>query len=405
MIVVIGGGASGMLAAITAAKRGERVVILEKKEQLGKKLSITGNGRCNLLNSDRAMLHFHSAESDMAEKILNRISNEEILAEFASLGILCRCKDGLYYPLSNKAQTVVSILNEWIKKLGITVKCNCTVKSLHKAEGGWVIGTDNEIIKAEEVIFAVGSRAGLSDKEKYNGIDILNRLELRKISMKPALTALTSSDKVCKYWSGVRCEANISIINDDRVVRSEYGELMLAEDGISGIAAFQLSHYVKNTSYVLIDFVPDLSEKQIKEYLSNNSRTFADRGMFEVLSSMLPAKLAQTIATELVFREEAFKGKKAHELKGSVEDPKQLQAIVNVLKSFRVDITGTRGFGESQVCGGGICLDEINENMESVKYPGLFFTGEILDVAGDCGGFNLTWAWVTALIAGSSVGR
>jgi predicted Rossmann fold flavoprotein len=398
-VLVIGGGASGMTAAIKAAETGADVAIIEKKEQMGKKLLTTGNGRCNLLNSDRSPKHFHSSDPKKACEMLDALSNKDILDHFAGLGVLCRETEGYYYPYSNQALTVNQAFNKKIKELGINVLTGCEAKKIEKKAKGFKVICADRVIDAKTVIISAGSPAGLNIKEKYTGLGLLDGLNIKTKAFSPALTALLSGDKCTQYWSGVRCEALISIADRGEILRSEKGELMLAPDGISGIAAYQLSHYVKDGCCCLIDFAFDRDEKELFAFFrSQSSRTLQD-----ILEGMFALKLAKTLCMEVCFRNAVFKGIKPYEAR--LDTDEKIKAAISTVKEFKVNITGLRGFGESQVAKGGILLDETDENCMIKKCPGLFACGEILDFAGDCGGYNLMWAWTTGIKAGTAAGR
>ncbi|MCR5743613.1 MAG: aminoacetone oxidase family FAD-binding enzyme [Lachnospiraceae bacterium] len=406
-VCVIGGGASGLTSAIKAAERGLSVCVIDKRDVPGKKILSTGNGRCNISNVDQDVRHYHSEDQAALKEILSKVSFDEVIEFFEELGIKCRSREGYLYPLSNQAQSVEKALWLKAKELGVRFELGEEVISV-KERDIFNIRTDKSNYQAENIIIATGTAAGYSDKEKA-GESVLNSLNIHVKEFKPALTYIASDARICKYWAGVRAAGKLELLIDGERAGREYGELMLTENGISGIAAFQLSHLVsKNTNTgkkltLKMDFVPDLSREDLKSFIKRMAKE-TKRGC-EGLYGILYNKLADSLFIEFVKNEPSMAGRIAHRVRLTDLSEEQIDKLVYLLKHFTVKVSGTGDASSSQVLMGGVPLSDIDRRtMMLKKHIGIYLTGEVLDVNGDCGGYNLTWAWITGMIAGGSVG-
>lgn len=392
-VVIIGGGASGITSAITARRKGYDVVVLEKNSSLLKKLKITGNGHCNYYNEDQDLCHYHSDNSELISMIINSVNLENVSLFFDSIGIIPRIKDGYYYPFSNQAISVCSSLILEAQKLGVVLDTDVEVQELKKSNRFQVI-TTNGVYEADKVIVSTGGMSYQKTGSDGFGYRELKRLGHNINLLLPGLTPLIISNPK-KEWKGIRTDVSISLLENNKLVRKEFGEIQLTEDGISGICTMQLSSYISKGLYlgknerIKINFLPFIDEDWFFVFMDNRSRKMKNRTVMELLEGILNYKLISVIL------------KKEQNLIWDECNNKEREFIKKNLLSYMVEVVDTKSFDYSQVTLGGVSLLEVNlETMESKKVKDLYITGELLDITGDCGGYNLTIAWITGLIAG-----
>ncbi len=393
-IVIIGGGASGLVAAITAARRGKKVTILEKNEKCGKKLLLTGNGRCNYWNEDMSLSHFHSSEKELIKNIINEKNEEKVLAFFDSLGIISKIKNGYFYPITNQALTLYNALLYEVKKLNVEI-INIEVTGIEKKDT-FIINPGKENIHAKKIIISAGSKAAPKTGSDGLGYLLASKFNHNIITPKPALVQLVGEETFFNKWNGVRVDSKLTLYEDGKYIKEENGEAQLTDYGISGIAAFNLSGHIarnidKHEEIISINFLPWLKEEPNK-WLKKLSQK--NQNITETLEKFLNYKLIPIILKKANIKKNTWQ---------SLSD-KQFSILINTMLNFNLKIKGTKSFDKAQVCSGGIPLSEINlENMESIKEKGLYFTGEIIDIDGDCGGYNLGFAWISGIIAGENI--
>ena len=392
-VVIIGGGASGITSAITARRKGYDVVVLEKNSSLLKKLKITGNGHCNYYNEDQDLCHYHSDNNELISMMINGVNLEKVSLFFDSIGIIPRIKNSYYYPFSNQAISVCSSLILEAQKLGVVLDTDVEVQEVKKSNRFQVI-TTNGVYEADKVIVSTG---GMSYQK--TGSDGFGYRELKRLGhsinlLLPGLTPLIISNPK-KEWKGIRTDVSLSLLENNKLVRKESGEIQLTEDGISGICTMQLSSYISKGLYlgkderITINFLPFIDEDEFFVFMDNRSRKMKNRTVMELLEGVLNYKLISVIL------------KKEQNLIWDECNNKEREFIKKNLLSYMVEVVDTKSFDYSQVTLGGVSLSEVNlETMESKKVKDLYITGELLDIAGDCGGYNLTIAWITGLIAG-----
>ena len=393
-VVVIGAGASGIVAALTASDNNE-VTLIDGNDKCGKKILITGNGKCNYWNENINIDNYYSSDSNKLEKILNY--KNEVLSYLESLGIYPKIKNGYYYPLSGVATSIREIFESELKRKKIDLKHNTKVLNIKKEDNKFIIETTNEKIISDKVIIATGSKACPKTGSVGLGYDLAKYFGHTINPVLPALVGLKTNDSV-KEWSGVRTDASLSLYIDNNLVKKEDGEIQLTEDGISGICTFNLSSLVSKSLYknkkvlMKINFMPSISD--LCEFMENRNKMLSKRTIEELLESLLNYKLTTVILKKSNIKKDSYWNKL------NVNEKKLLcQNISN----FELPINATNSYDKAQVCTGGISLKEINDDMSSIYDSNLYFTGEILDVDGKCGGFNLSFAFITGYIAGKSV--
>lgn len=373
-LLIIGGGASGLSAAITAARLcpKAKIIIAEKNKRVGKKLAVTGNGRCNISNSDLDACHYHG-DRDFAAKALKNFSFDDTVEFFDSLGVIIKTEDdGRAYPYCLQAASVVDALRFECDRLKIITLTEFEITGIkHSNNKFYCSGADK--ITAKSVIFAAGGCAGGSlygtDGSAYsllNGVHIV-------IEPKPVIVQLKTENSVTKRLKGIKINADVDIGG-----HSCYGEVLFCDYGLSGPAVMQLSRYAQAGSTVSLDIMPEYSEAEVHELLKK--RLTLNRQDDEFFTGLLNKRLGQTIAA----------------ICGGV---KNLPLLAKTIKSLEFKVTGNMGFKNAQATAGGIDTNEFELNMSSKKIPGLFCCGEALNVDGDCGGYNLQWAFCSAFIA------
>jgi len=405
-IVIIGGGASGLVAAIEAARKGKKVTILEKNNIMGKKILVTGNGRCNYFNQDQNIKHYRSENPELLEKIITKSNLEKVLQFFNEIGIEPKIKNGYYYPYSNQAVSIQNALMTEIINLDIEIKNEIEVKEIKKQNDKFIITTNKQNITADKVIIATGSKAAPKTGSDGTGYEICKKLGHTIIKPLPALVQLKGNEKCFKEWNGIRADVTISLYEDNKQIAQETGEIQLTDYGISGICVMNLSGrvarglYNGKKEYVKINFLEGLNIltlEQFIEFMNKRNNTMKNRTISELLEGIINYKLVNV----LLKKSKTANNSKWHELSAQ-----EKQQVAKNIVELKIDITDTNSYDKSQVCSGGIPLSEINlSTMESKKTKGLYIIGELLDCDGDCGGYNLTWAWISGMIAGNHVGE
>lgn len=395
-ICIIGGGASSFVCAIKASQRGHRVTIIEKNNNPLKKLLLTGNGRCNYFNSEMDASHYRCTNIDFLNEIINSNNINKTLNFFEEIGVVPRIKNGYYYPYSNTATTIKNLLMVEAKRLNINIKTNTLVTDIIY-NNKFIIKTDSEDIKCDKVVIATGSNASIKNEE-YNIYKILEKFGHTIIKPVPALVMLEGKEKYFNDWAGIRSDAVVSLYEEDNFVCSYEGEVQLTNYGISGICVMNLSGRVargllKNKKEVLrINFMPNI--EYAFEYLIDRSESHKNLTIVELLESIVNYKLLYVILKKNNINPD----KKWDEL--SYEEK---HTLAKELSSFELNITGTKGIENAQVVSGGVSLNEVNNDFSSKIVSNLYLIGEVLDVDGDCGGYNLGFAFMSGLIVGEEI--
>jgi len=399
-IAIIGAGASGIIAALKASENNQ-VILIDGNDKCGKKILLTGNGRCNYWNSDISIAQYETDNKNALEEILSEENIAGTLNYLDDIGIYPKIKNGYYYPFSNQAASVREILDKEIKKRNIEVKYGNKVKEVTKQNDSFVIiFENNEEICADKVIIATGSKAYPKTGSDGFGYEIADKFGHNVNMVVPALTQLKANEKFLKDWENVRCDAKVSLIVDGEKLKEDVGEIQLTANGISGICVFNISGLAsKNISFgksveVEINFLPHL-ENNLFTWLDDRAQKLKDKTIEEILESIFNYKLMFVLLKQV----NISKDKKWNELS---EDSKKV--LCDKIENFRLNIIDTESFDKAQVCTGGVSLIEIDsKTFESKIIPNLYFIGEVLDVDGKCGGFNLAFAWISGYLAGRGV--
>jgi predicted Rossmann fold flavoprotein len=395
--IVVGGGAAGMMSAVTAARKGACVLLLEGTSKTGTKILQTGNGKCNFTNYNMSAEMFNSENKEFVANALAQFNQNDVIDFFRSIGVFPKEKNGYVYPHSETAASVREALINELFRLHVEVVTNEPAVSIEKRD----VFTVNGTYKGKTIILAAGSKAAPKTGSDGSGYILAKKMGHTVVKPLPSLVQLVSDDKICKKMAGVRSTGSVSIyVGSD--VYSDYGEIQYTDYGISGIPVFQISHQaVKGLDsgkkvFAEIDMIPDYSEDELMDYVAESVKA-APKNIDQLFSGILNKKLVLAVCEKEGIKADVKITEKNIDLAGKA---------VAAMKNFKIQISGNKSFENAQVCQGGVELSEINpQNLESRLVSGLYFAGEIMDVDGKCGGYNLQWAWTSGYIAGMNVCR
>lgn len=404
-VIVIGAGAAGLISSIYASRKGYQVTVLERNASCGKKLLLTGNSHCNYWNSDQDLIHYYSKERHLLDKIITVENQNEVLSFFDRIGIIPKIKNGYYYPSSYQAATMKESLEKEACLSGVQFRFSFLVDQVIKTSSGFIVTSKEASLSCDYLILATGSKSFPKTGSDGLGYEMASSLGHSLVPVLPSLVQLEGHVSCLKEWEGVRSDVKVSLYEDDRLLRTEKGEIQLTSYGLSGICIFNLSGLVAKglnegkTEKIFIDFVPWLNMKDISSlilWLENRNRLVSGRTTKELLEGFLNYKLVSALLKEA-------------KIKGSFSfdklEAKQKESLATLMLSFPFSVIKTKSFDHAQVCSGGIALSDINlKTMASKKVENLYFAGEIVDVDGDCGGYNLSFAWISGMLAGRSIG-
>ena len=396
-LLIIGAGASGMMAAITAARANKKVCILEKLDKVGKKLLATGNGKCNFTNADMKAEYF-GGDIAFVSKVLEQFSVQDCLDFFHSIGIYPKCKNGYYYPNSEQAASVVNALVEELERLHVEVCYETQVQNIDALTDKVVIDSNKGRYIAKKAIIATGLLAAPKLGSDGSMFDIVKKLGHRFTPVLPALCGYYCKGISFKKVAGVRATGKVTALIEGKVVAEDIGEIQFTDYGLSGIPIFQISRFLSKGLYhkqdtkIMVNLVPEWNKELVLKELNHRKSLKTNQTTDCLLNGFINQKLIDVVLEKASID----KG-----LSISALSEKQLSRIADVLQNITVDVTKYRDYEFAQVCTGGISVSDIEWGTLESKYaPNVHFTGEILDVDGICGGYNLHFAWATGYIAG-----
>ncbi len=397
-VIVVGGGASGLVAAIVAARNDAHVTILEQKEKLGKKILSTGNGKCNLTNTHMEQNCFRSDDTSILAPVLERFGYKDTLNFFEELGVILKDRNGYVYPISDQATTIVDVLCMEVERLGIDVKLEECVTNIIPKKAQFQVKTNHASYKADAVILATGGKAAPVLGSDGSGYALAKSFGHSIVPVVPALVQLKGTGRFYKQVSGVRTQAKVSLYVDGVCLASDTGELQLTNYGISGIPVFQISRfaakgfYEKKDVFAELDFIPSMSEETWKSYMMERREKHGSKKAADFLIGVFHQKLIGLLLKASRIDETAT----VSEISES-----DFFYFLDRCKHFKTGLDSANSFEQAQICAGGVCTTEVDAvTMESKKCNHLYITGELLDVDGICGGYNLQWAWSTGYLAG-----
>ena len=493
-VIVAGAGASGLVAAIAAAREGAEVTVLEAMDRPGRKLLLTGNGRCNLTNMDPELsARYYGSGQGLAQSVTERFGAEQTRRFFEELGLLTIERNGYVYPYSMQSSAVLDVLLAELRRLKVKLKFNekivkvekkeavetvCAENQDSKFEQGqeqeqkqkqkqdrignerrqsvcWEVKTSSWSYQADAIVLACGSRCLPKTGSDGSGYRLAAQLGHRIITPRPALAALNCSGDFYASLAGVRCRARVMLLADGQPVKEEIGELQWTKYGVSGIVVFQLSRFAYaedlrrfdsacarqtgqsarqiGVQYTLsIDLLPEFEHAYLTRLLSARASELSKETAAVLLKGMLHEKLIPIILAKARIQKsqtcrdlfhphcdgasarikESQTGRELSDATGAgksqlIEKSSDgtIDKLVSCMKAFTIPVTGVRSFDECQACSGGVdCREIVGETLESKLHRNLYFAGELLDVDGPCGGYNLQWAWASGYIAGQAAG-
>ncbi len=428
-VIVVGAGASGMMAAITAAKNGAAVTVVDAMDRAGKKILLTGNGRCNLTHVDeRPEESCFGAERVWIREVMRHLMPEDVRRFFLELGLPTFEKNGYVYPVTGQSSSVTAVLTSEMRRLKIKLKLSEKILALEKDGTIWKVRTDSWCYEGDAVILACGSKAAPRTGSDGSGYELAKMAGHRIRAVQPALTPVLCEGDFFQAVAGVRCRATVSLYRvtkkeprkgpgresekesgrkpeEKRLIRRESGELLWTGYGVSGILVFQLSRFISTSSspekelILEADLLPDLSEEDLAGILRMKAKALGQEKLPALLAGFLNEKLIPVILK----RAGMTKKNSCEEMAG---DRELLGRLVWSIKHFRLIPRGTKSFDTCQVCAGGVDTAQVDcRTLESGLQSGLYFAGEILDVDGLCGGYNLQWAWASGYTAGRAAAQ
>ncbi len=388
-VLVVGAGPAGMMAAIIAARAGSKVIVIEQKDMPGKKIYATGNGRCNFTNQHYDSRVFRGEDPKFAYEAYKRFDKDALIGFMKELGVAFRDINGYIYPYNEQARSVANALLYECKRLGIEIRCNektldITQDNKIDNDSDFLVTTDKDVYICEKVIIAAGGKASPTHGSDGNLNKVIRKLGHEIILQDPALVPLRFADNSLSLLAGVRCKCKTVLMIDGYETDNESGEIIFNNDNISGIPVMQLSRYAvkaltaKSKVSLELDLIPDMNDAFLKDFLETSVKKRS--GIFETLGLVVNDKIAKYICDRI----------------------KDIDELIHFLKHFRIEIIGDCGFNKAQVTAGGVNVAQITKDMESKIIRRLFFAGEILDIDGTCGGYNLQWAFTSGYLAGTA---
>ena len=398
-IGIIGAGASGMAAALAAAENPDvEVLVLERQSRVGRKLLATGNGRCNLTNLHALEGGYHGETPEFSQAALTRFSPEETLAWFRSLGLYTVAEpSGRVYPYSDQANSVVDVLRLAMDKPNITLVTGFTVEKIRREPEGFTLSNREDSYFCNKVIVACGGLAGSKLGGTMSGYQLLGKLGHRSTRLRPALVQIKCGWGGVVGLKGVRANCHVKILRDEALFAQSTGELQFTEMGLSGPVIFEISRDVcfgKGDWRARLDFLPEMSPEELEEMLlERQQRNFP---MEELLTGILHNRLGRVLT-----KAAGIGGRQAGDL-----TREEIAQVCRTVKDFDIPLTEPLGMDSAQVTAGGVLTENFDpQTLESRLVPGLYACGEVLDVDGDCGGYNLQWAWSSGRTAGLHAGK
>ena len=400
-IVVVGGGASGMLAAIVARRNGLDVSLLERNDRVGKKILATGNGRCNYTNINLSAINYHGKNPKFTYSALASFNVDMTIGFFERLGITPFIEEnGKVFPMSLQSSSLLDVLRLEMEDLGIKIKLNSYVETIKKDKVFKIKVEDGKTIIADKVILATGGRAMPASGSDGSGYGLLKSFGHSIVDTFPGLVQLKLDGNIFKNLKGIKFPGKTSLYSRDKFLLEDFGDVLFTDYGISGPPILQLSRtaleYLKDEKDIKlrISIVYSKSKEELYDYLNKRFIYMERRTIEEALIGLINKRLIPTVLKEVGIK----RGKNISQI-----TKEEVMDISEILTSWEFDIIGSKGWKEAQVTAGGVSTKEIdNKTMESKKIKGLYIVGELLDIDGDCGGFNLQWAWSSAYAAGVS---
>lgn len=398
--LIIGAGASGLMCAIAAKEKNKNisVAILEKNDRVGKKLLSTGNGRCNLTHSDISPDSYRGSFKEQSTYLFSKYNTNTLIEKFKNIGLLCFCdSEGRYYPLCRQASAVLDVLRFACERLGVNIFCSENIKSIKKTGENFAVPTENGFFTSKKLIIANGSKAAPKLGGNASSADYLKNFGHRVIPYSPALCPIEVKSDIIKPLKGIRANAKVSLIDSNRrIIKAEIGEVQFGDKTLSGICIFNLSVYAEKGNCILLDLLYNISYSELSELITKNQKLFSDFTVDNIFTGIFQKRLGQAVLKACNISDFS---RKCYEL-----SKEELKNIANAAKNMRFPVIQNCGFEQAQTALGGVIGREINEKtMQSKITKGLYICGEAIDICGECGGYNLHFAFASGLTAGENL--
>ena len=395
---VIGGGASGMMCALRAAerRRDKRFVIIEKADRVGKKLLVTGNGRCNLTAVHAHPSGYHGEDSEeLIDILFKKYDPKAVLEYFRAKGLFTRFDTvGRVYPLSNNAASVLDVLRSNLTRLGVDELCGADVRSIKKSRGGWEIALPDTLVTAEKLVIAVGGKTDHAGRES-GAAQLIRAMGLKTTELRPSLCPVKVGGELIRSLKGIRVEACATLIKDSKILKKEVGEVQFTDSALSGICIFNLSRSADSSAEISLSLIPDMTAEKISDELRSRASLYKNSPASELFTGIFHKNIAIALLKTCGIRPSSL-------CKDISE--KELKALADTVSDWRFRCVGDNDFKKAQVTAGGVKLSEIDpRTFEHKHLGGLYIIGEALDIDGDCGGYNLQFAWASGMCAGDSL--
>lgn len=400
-VIIIGGGAAGLCAAVYLKQKSPKLTVrvLERLPRVCKKLSVTGNGRCNISNKEITLAHYHGENVSFCEYALEKYNMDVCEEFFTNIGVPFVFEGNKAFPSSLQAGSVVDCLRFAAEDLGVIIHTDTKVTNIQVLKNGYKVWADKLSFDAKNIIIATGLYSG---GEKYgcdgSMLELLQKAGFKKVKATPAIVQIKTVNDITKQLKGIKVDATASLKSDGKIIRKEFGEVLFCDYGLSGPPIMQISRAVSRNDAnktVSLDIMPNTDFNELVEQINNRVKIMPKRPLEEFFTGLLNKRLGQVILKSV--------GCKLSE-KAETLNPNIIKKIAAVIKNMEFSVTGTTGFANSQVTAGGLNTNQFeNTTMQSKEYKNLYAIGEILDIDGDCGGFNLQWAWSSAMAAADSI--
>ena len=397
---IVGGGAAGLMCACVAKKnnKDKRIVVIEKDNRVGKKILVSGNSRCNLTNLNTTAENYHSDSFDSFDTLLSKYPPKKIIEYFESIGLMCTAdEDGRVYPLSKQSSAVLSVLRNELKRRNVEEICDTEVISISSNRDSFEIKCNNKIIVAQKVVIATGGKNNYAQKVASDTFSVSKSLGHTSTPLFPSLSPVKVKNKYIKSLKGIRATGKVTAVINNKKVKSESGEIQFSSDALSGICVFNLSSLINKSknSQIIVQLLPDYSFAEIKDMIYKRIKLTKNENVQELFTGLFHKNIALAILKEsnvdITLRCDKLSGA-------------QINSISSTINSWKFECISDNDFSKAQVTSGGIKCTDINcKTFESKLKKNLYLCGEVLDVDGDCGGFNLQFAFSSGMCVGEQI--
>ncbi len=397
---IIGGGASGLMCACVASKRNpnKKIVVIERDNRVGKKILVSGNSRCNLTNINANTENYNSSFENGVEYLLKNYPPQRIIEYFNSIGLVTFSdSEGRVYPLSKQSTAVLSVLRNELKRNGVDEICDTQVLRISKDKGGYKIICNDKTIVAQKVIIATGGKNNYAQKVVTNTFELCENMGLKISKLTPSLSPVKVTSKYIKSLKGIRAQGKVTVVVDNKNVRSDMGEIQFTNDALSGICVFNLSGIVNrsNNAKIVVQLLPDYSLSEIKEMLIQRINLVKSDCIQEIFTGLFHKNIGIALLKE---------SKIDTNISANSLSQADIDKLADTINEWTFETIRSNDFSNAQVTRGGVYGSLINDNtLELKSYKNIYICGEAIDVDGDCGGFNLQFAFSSGMLIGEQL--